>query len=377
MFELNLEINHFLDTYWQKKPTVIKQGFIDFIDPILPDEIAGLAMEEEIESRLVYRDEKQQWQAECGPFESFEKLESDGATLLIQAVDHWHEDAQQLVRPFRFLPNWRIDDLMISYSTPKGGVGPHIDNYDVFIIQGMGKRHWRVGEKHPIKKEFAAHGALKHCEPFDAIIDVELEPGDILYIPVGFPHEGYAVEPSMNYSVGFRAPDQNDLISSFADHLIDNNEKPLRYNDINMQMREKTGQIETQELNELHRVMLANCATPEQLIPWFGKMVSEAKHDLDIATPEVKHSEQDILATFEEGAQFTRLGGLRAVYFELSPELLFINAEQFSCEGFTELGHHLCDQDKVGSEVSELLQQDKQALTLFTQLVNLGYWYAT
>ena len=98
MYELNLEINHFLDTYWQKKPTVIKQGFSDFSDPILPDEIAGLAMEEEIESRLVYRDEKDQWQAECGPFETFEKLEEDGATLLIQAVDNWHEGSYSIIR---------------------------------------------------------------------------------------------------------------------------------------------------------------------------------------------------------------------------------------------------------------------------------------
>ncbi|WP_354625196.1 hypothetical protein [Psychromonas sp. MME2] len=95
MFELNLDINHFLDTYWQKKPTVIKQGFSDFIDPIMPDEIAGLAMEEEIESRLVFK-EGEQWQAECGPFTTFEKLEHEGASLLIQAVDHWHGESQGL-----------------------------------------------------------------------------------------------------------------------------------------------------------------------------------------------------------------------------------------------------------------------------------------
>ncbi|MCP4324217.1 MAG: cupin domain-containing protein [Psychromonas sp.] len=379
MFELNLEINHFLDTYWQKKPTVIKQGFIDFNDPILPDEIAGLAMEEEIESRLVYRDEtrneNEQWQAEVGPFETFEKLESDGATLLIQAVDHWHEDAQQLVRPFRFLPNWRIDDLMISYSTPKGGVGPHIDHYDVFIIQGLGKRHWRVGDKLPLN-EFAAHAALKHCEAFDAIIDVELEPGDILYIPCGFPHEGYAVEPSMNYSVGFRAPDQNDLLSGFADHSIDTNENSLRYTDKIAQVREKAGQVETQELQELHRVMLANCATPEQLIPWIGKMLSEAKHDLDVAPPEVPHASDEIIEELNEGAQFIRLGGLRAIYFEQQLSSIFINGEHFDVEACSELGQLLCDQDEVASELLELITDNKDALTLFTSLVNKGYWYA-
>lgn len=373
MFELNLDINDFLDNYWQKKPTVIKQGFIDFEDPILPDEIAGLAMEEEVESRLVYKNNSQ-WQSELGPFSSFEKLDVDGSSLLVQAVDHWHEEAQTLVRPFRFLPNWRIDDLMISYSSPQGGVGPHIDNYDVFIIQGLGKRHWRVGEKGSVE-ELAEHGPLRHCHPFSAIIDTNLEPGDILYVPCGFPHEGYAIEPSINYSVGFRAPDQNDLISSFADHSLDSEEPAQRYQDSMMQQRERPGQIETQELNELHRIMLGKCNTPEALIPWFGRIISEAKHDLDIAELEQPHSMQEIINFLEDGAQFVRLGGLRAVYFQQSPEWLFINGELFDCESFTDLGHHLCDQDEVGSELLEIISENESALNLFTQLVNLGYWY--
>lgn len=374
MFELTLDINDFLDTFWQKKPTVIKQGFSNFQDPIMPDEIAGLAMEEEIESRLVYK-EGDQWQAELGPFDSFKQLEKEDTSLLIQAVDHWHEEAQELVRPFRFLPNWRIDDLMISYSTIGGGVGPHIDNYDVFIIQGLGKRHWRVGDKTELQ-EFAAHEALKHCEEFTAIIDVELDPGDILYIPCGYPHEGIALEPSLNYSVGFRAPEQNDLLSGFADYCLDSEDVPPRYTDSEMQMREKPGQIETQELNELHRLMLAKCETPEALIPWFGTMISEAKHDLDLAEIDPPHSKDEILAQFSEGAQYTRLGGLRAIYFEQSPEILFINGQQFNCEDFIELGHYLCDQDDIGSEVVELLKEDTNALSLFTELVNAGYWYA-
>jgi len=373
MFELNLDISDFLENYWQKKPLVIKNGFSHFEDPIMPDEIAGLAMEEEVESRLVYKKDAQ-WHAELGPFKSFEQLEKENTSLLIQAVDHWHSDAQELVRPFRFLPNWRIDDLMISYSTKGGGVGPHIDNYDVFITQGLGKRHWRVGAQEKLR-EFSANNALKHCEAFDAIIDVELEPGDILYIPSGYPHEGYAVEPSMNYSVGFRAPDQNDLLSSFADYCLDTTEEVPRYNDIDMQVREKPGQIETPELNELHRIMLAKCETPESLIPWFGCMISEAKHELDIAEIDPPHTEQEIQSLFNDGAEFIRLGGLRAVYFATAPDLLFINGEQFNCEGFTEFGHYLCDQDEIGSEAIELFDDNPDALALFTKLVNKGYWY--
>ena len=374
MFELNLDIGHFLDTCWQKKPTVIKKGFIDFEDPIMADEIAGLAMEKEVESCLIYR-EKDKWQNESGPFTTFAQLENNGSSLLIQAADHWHDEAQQLIRPFRFLPNWRIDDLMISYLRPEGGVGPHINHYDVFIIQGMGKSHWRVGNKE-VKQQAAAHSAVNECQEFSAIIDVNLEAGDILYIPCAFPHEGYAIAASINYSVAFHAPDQNELLSSFADYCLDNTDSVPQYTDRDMQIREKPGQIEEQELNELHRIMLSKCQTPEMLTPWFGRMISAAKHELDIAEAEPAHSTDEILNLFAEGAQFTRLGGLRAVYFQQSPDLLFINGEQFSCEDFTELGHHLCDQDDVGCEIVELLNEDSNALNLFTELVNRGYWYA-
>lgn len=374
MFELNLDISHFLDTYWQKKPTVIKNGFINFADPIMPDEIAGLAMEEEIVSQLIYKS-GEQWQSESGPFTHFDKLENEGASLLLQAVDHWHAETQELVRPFRFLPNWRIDPLMVSYSTTAGSAGVQITDEDMFIIQGLGKCRWRVGEK--LAATFSTHGMMQHCADFAAIIDLQLEPGDLLYIPRGYPHQGYALEAAINYTLGFPAPDQNDLLSSFTDYNIEASAVAERYTDSAMQLREKPGQIEEQELKELYRVMLSTCQTPEALIPWFGKMISAAKYELDIAEPEQPHSHNEILDLFEEGAQFTRLGGLRAVYFQQAAQLLFINGEQFNCEGFTQLGHHLCDQDEVGSELLELLNEEENALNLFTQLVNRGYWYAT
>ncbi|MDK1271116.1 cupin domain-containing protein, partial [Cronobacter sakazakii] len=137
-YQLNLNSPEFLETYWQKKPVVLKQAFANFIDPITPDELAGLAMEPEVDSRLVSH-KNGKWHASHGPFEHFDGLGETGWSLLAQAVNHWHAPSAELVRPFRVLPDWRLDDLMISYSVPGGGVGPHIDQYDVFIIQGMGR----------------------------------------------------------------------------------------------------------------------------------------------------------------------------------------------------------------------------------------------
>jgi 50S ribosomal protein L16 3-hydroxylase len=143
-YQLNLNWPEFLEKYWQKQPVVLKNAFPNFVDPITPDELAGLAMEPEVDSRLVSHFNGK-WQASNGPFEHFDDLGETGWSLLAQAVNHWHMPAAELVRPFRVLPDWRLDDLMISFSVPGGGVGPHIDQYDVFIIQGMGSRRWRVG----------------------------------------------------------------------------------------------------------------------------------------------------------------------------------------------------------------------------------------
>ena len=228
-YQLNLNWPEFLEKYWQKQPVVLKNAFPNFVDPITPDELAGLAMEPEVDSRLVSHFNGK-WQASNGPFEHFDDLGETGWSLLAQAVNHWHMPAAELVRPFRVLPDWRLDDLMISFSVPGGGVGPHIDQYDVFIIQGMGSRRWRVGDKLPMR-QFCPHPALLHVDPFEPIIDEDLEPGDILYIPPGFPHDGFTHETALNYSVGFRGPNGRDLISSFADYALENDLGGEHYSD--------------------------------------------------------------------------------------------------------------------------------------------------
>ena len=262
----------FLSQYWQKKPLLIKAGFKDFQDPLDANELAGLAMEDSIESRII-TNHNQQWQSHQGPFDDFEILTDQHSTLLVQAVDHWHPEAAQLLEPFRFIPNWRIDDLMISYSTPGGGVGPHLDQYDVFIIQGEGKRHWRVGLPDPTLKQFAQNKTLLQVEAFSAVIDCILEPGDILYIPPGCPHEGYAVENALNYSVGFRAPNQQDLLSSFADHIIDTESGQKRYTDHTLALRDSKGELTQSEVDKVKTLMQALIENDSLFKNWLGSIL--------------------------------------------------------------------------------------------------------
>lgn len=217
---LRLDRQKFLADYWQQKPLLIKAGFADFSDLIEPEILAGLAQEAEVDSRVI-ENRDGRWSVSHGPFASYDQLGDADWTLLVQSVNEWMPEIHALLEPFRFLPDWRLDDVMISFAVPGGSVGPHLDQYDVFIIQGEGQRHWQVGHRVTAASEFRPHPELKQLQDgFEPVIDAILEAGDILYIPAGCPHHGIALEPSLNYSIGFRAANTAELTSQLADMLL-------------------------------------------------------------------------------------------------------------------------------------------------------------
>lgn len=368
-YQLNLNWPEFLEKYWQKQPVVLKNAFPNFVDPITPDELAGLAMEVEVDSRLVSQTHGQ-WQASHGPFEHFDNLGETGWSLLAQAVNHWHAPSAELVTPFRVLPDWRLDDLMISFSVPGGGVGPHIDQYDVFIIQGMGSRRWRVGDKLPLK-QFCPHPALLHVEPFEPIIDEDLAPGDILYIPPGFPHDGFTHQTALNYSVGFRGPNGSDLISSFADYALENDLGGEHYSDPDLTCREHPGRVEEYELDRLRGMMTDLINQPEDFKQWFGRFVTTPRHELDIAPAQPPYEQDEVIEALMDGAVLTRLSGLRVLEVGGS---FFINSERLDTVE-PNAADALCRYTIVGKqELGEALQNPAFVAEL-TGLVNQGYWF--
>lgn len=367
----------FLSQYWQKKPLLIKSGFTNFQDPLDANELAGLAMEDSIESRII-TNHNQQWQSHQGPFDDFEILTDQHSTLLVQAVDHWHPEAAQLLEPFRFIPNWRIDDLMISYSTPGGGVGPHLDQYDVFIIQGEGKRHWRVGLPDASLKQFAQNKSLLQVEAFTAVIDCVLEPGDILYIPPGCPHEGYAIENALNYSVGFRAPNQQDLLSSFADHIIDTESGQKRYTDHTLALRDSKGELTQSEVDKVKTLMQALIENDSLFKNWLGNTLSQPKHDMDLAPEENPFSTAEIMQQLDSDLTFERLGGTRAIYQCIGDELLLsVNGENYPLPlSDLEAVKQLTDFIEFDSSLLNSTTPSLDFIETFTTLVNEGIWFS-
>ncbi|WP_057633936.1 cupin domain-containing protein [Yersinia kristensenii] len=368
-YQLNLNWPEFLEKYWQKQPIVLKNAFPNFVDPITPDELAGLAMEAEVDSRLVSH-KNGQWQASNGPFEHFDNLGETNWSLLAQAVNHWHAPSAELVRPFRVLPDWRLDDLMISFSVPGGGVGPHIDQYDVFIIQGMGSRRWRVGDKLPLK-QFCPHPALLHVEPFTPIIDEDLAPGDILYIPPGFPHDGFTHETAFNYSVGFRGPNGRDLISSFADYALENDLGNEHYSDPDLTCREHPGRVEEVELERLRGMMIEMINQPEDFKQWFGRFATTPRHELDIAPAEPPYEPNEIVDALMDGEVLTRLSGLRVLQVG---ESFFINSDRLEIRD-AKAADALCRYTILGKEELGEALCDPAFVAELTELINQGYWF--
>lgn len=368
-YQLDLDWNEFLQKYWQKRPVVLRKAFKNFVDPISADELAGLAMESEIDSRLVSQPNGH-WQAANGPFESYDHLGEKGWSLLVQSVNHWHIPSAALVTPFQKLPYWRFDDLMISFSVPDGGVGPHIDNYDVFIIQGMGRRCWRVGEALPLK-QYCPHPALLHVEPFDPIIDEILEPGDILYIPPGFPHDGYTLETALNYSIGFRAPNSRDLISNFADYVLEHDLGGQHYTDPDLALPKHPAEVLPHELDKLRSMMIELIQEPGSFNNWFGQFISTPRHELDIAIPDPSYQSEEVYELLHQGESLTRLNGLKLIKV----------AGNYYVNGESIISTHVESIDKLSEYpiiTKQILADEIESpafIALLTELINSGYWY--
>ncbi|MFZ6864062.1 JmjC domain-containing protein [Undibacterium sp. Ji67W] len=368
-------IQEFLANYWQKKPVLIRQGFPGFYDLIRPDELAGLACEPQIESRVIYKKDGE-WQAESGPFESYGRFGKKDWTLVVQAVDHWSPDVADLVQAFSFIPKWRLDDVMISYAAAGGGVGPHIDLYDVFICQGSGRRHWRVGDRGN-HRQFAAHPALLHTEAFEAIIDAELTAGDILYIPPGFPHEGVCLENSMSFSVGFRSKSARDMLSGLADHLIDNELGSALISDPERPVHTEQGHINSSDLSSIKAQMQAILNDEAIMTDFVGSFLSKTKCELDLQALEDEITEEELLDLLQnEGLR--RTGGLRCLYLDhnIGQGVCYVDGQRYEFGAQTRAAViALCNNDEVDAGMLADGLENPKFIKALTEWVQQGYWY--
>ncbi|UNT11930.1 cupin domain-containing protein [Pseudomonas sp. I3-I5] len=364
----------FMRDYWQKKPLLVRQAFPDFISPIDPDELAGLALEDEVESRIVLEHGAHPWEMRRGPFneDTFAELLEKDWTLLVQAVDQFVPEVAELLENFRFLPSWRIDDVMISFATPGGSVGPHFDNYDVFLLQGHGQRNWKIGQMCDSDSALLEHSDLRILADFEQSDEWTLEPGDMLYLPPRLAHYGVAVDDCLTYSVGFRAPSAAEVLTHFTDFLGQFLPDEERYSDADAQPVSDPHQIQHDALDRLKALLDKHMGDKDLLLTWFGQFMTEPRYPEQIVGEEL--SEQELLNALQQGAILIRNPSARMAWSEFDSDLLlFASGRSCPLPGkLRDLLKLVCAADALHSENLGQWLQDEDALMLIQQLVKQG-----
>lgn len=380
MYQINWEEltpELFLKEYWQKKPLLIKNAIKNFNDPISPDELAGLAMEADVQSRIISQPSKGIWAVEHGPFEDFNQYGEANWTLLVQAANNWSSDIHQLLLPFNFIPHWRLDDVMVSFSTPNGGVGPHLDQYDVFIIQGEGKRHWQVGKPDNSLESLLPHPELKQISTFIPCIDVITEPGDLLYIPPNHPHNGLAIDNSLNYSIGFQSPNSQELWSGFADKLLDEERGISRFSDPQRQTTTNPSQVTQTDIADLKNFMLTQINNTEAFNEFIGCNLTHCHHQLELLQPEVLITPDEFNEILKSpNVNFIPVLGIKALLIEGDKTQLFVCGESFKlCNDTFKLAQILVKKETITATQIKSSISCLKNIQLLTNLFNKGYWY--
>ncbi|MDO8960653.1 MAG: cupin domain-containing protein [Methylophilus sp.] len=302
----------FLAEYWQKKPLLIRQAIPQFEGLLTPDELAGLACEDEAQSRLV-QFIKGQWQVTQGPMteKTFKRLPEKDWTLLVQGVNHFLPEATDLLSQFSFIPHARLDDLMVSYAPDGGGVGPHLDSYDVFLLQGSGKRHWKISQQTDFT--LIENAPLRILQNFETEQEWVMEAGDMLYLPPQIAHWGVAVgDDCMTYSIGFRAPKTQELAHEFLHYLQDRSTLTGIYADADLTLQTHPAEISTAMVEKVYQSLKAITWGTQHVGDFLGRYLTEPKPHI-VFDPPIKMS----LKIFGQRLQ------QQIIYLDLASQMLF------------------------------------------------------
>lgn len=266
----------FLTEYWQKKPLLVRQALPGFGDWLDRASLSELALRDDVESRLV-RFIRGQCLLDHGPFEAADLagLPKKNWSLLVSGVNHFLPDGDALLHAFDFIPFARLDDLMVSFAPPGGGVGPHFDSYDVFLIQGQGRRRWEISAQDDL--EVMDGAPLRILKRFQPEQSWELAPGDMLYLPPQYAHNGIALTDCMTWSVGFRVPTAEDMVGNFLNHLQDHLQPTGLYSDPGLKRPRHPAEIPTTMLDQVSAMLKAIRWDKHMVEDFLGRYLSEPK----------------------------------------------------------------------------------------------------
>ena len=361
----------FLSEYWQKKPLLVRNALPEITDLLEPNDVMELALDENITARLIKQKDKDsnQWTVKTSPlikgdFQKMPKL----WTLLVQAVDHYSFDLAEMWKKFPFIPQWRRDDIMVSYAPKGGSVGKHFDFYDVFLVQGYGHRRWQLGQMCDADTEFVAGQPLKLLAELDVCFDEVLAPGDLLYIPPGLAHYGVAEDDCLTYSLGFRMPNTAEMVERISDKFSSNSALRNPLLDIARTHLTQVGEITADELSYLKAELLARLNDSTLLDDAIMSLMAESKYPENIPDAD-EIGTGDLEAVLDQGYALMLEPASRLLYTEQENALMFWANGEAICvsQAFTPLLKSIADGQLVALNAA---LKNEEILTDIAQLLN-------
>lgn len=373
-----LSIEAFLEEYWQKKPLLIRGAFPGYESPVSIQEFMQIACKDDAEARLVLeKDGDYPWQLLYGPFEEdFHDLPQTHWTMLVQEVNRFVPEIARLLDSFRFIPSWRIDDIMVSYATEHGGVGAHIDNYDVFLLQGMGHRRWQIMNA-PVEDELLIPDLdIRMLQNFRPDEDWVLAPGDMLYLPPRIAHKGIALNDCMTFSVGFRAPSHAEILSGFLGYVAEQYDPLLRYGDPDLQISSHPHEIDQKALKKVRSVLQEALRADRMIDEWFGQFITEPRREVYAYPLDEPLSQDETRTFFKEGGALKKFAGASFAFIrEDSGDVqLFVNGMNFLFPSpIADSAPLICETSPLtGEDVTPYMESDT-FVELLTDLINEGF----
>ena len=315
----------FLSEYWQKKPLLVRNAMPEIASLLEPNDVMELALEEHVTARLIKQKDRDpnQWSVKSSPllkadFQKMPKL----WTLLVQAVDHYSFDLSALWKKFPFIPQWRRDDIMVSYAPQGGSVGKHFDFYDVFLVQGYGHRRWQLGQMCDTETPFVPGQPLKLLPEIEVDFDEVLAPGDLLYVPPGLAHYGVAEDDCLTYSFGFRMPNISDMMDRVGDKFSENETLRNPLLDIIRDQVGAIGEVSSNELEYLKEHIMQQLHNSNVLEDAIMSLMSEPKYPENL--PEAEEiGTGDLEEALDQGYSLMLEPASRLLYTETDGDVLF------------------------------------------------------
>ena len=333
----DISVDEFMAVYWHRKPLLIRQAFKDFKSPVSPDEVLDVAFGDDAQARLIRKSTKASadtWRLDHAPLDFIPSLKTKNWTVLLQGADTEWDSIAALLGQFRFVTAARLDDLMISVASNGGGVGPHIDSYDVFLLQAHGKRHWRWGKPTRSQTTLQANQPLRILKEFYSSDEAVLEPGDMLYLPPGWAHDGVAQGVCMTFSIGFRSATRKELTADFlgriASDAVTASRATHRLKDIS-RTPSKTPAALTETLRAAYSEWLLSWRPSQQQIDQFlGEHLSEPRANVVFNPPSSKGRSNSVsMQTFIKQASQQGLCLHRSSRALYDKNQVFLNGEAF------------------------------------------------